>query len=357
MNPLRLKNLYDTGQSAWNLSNKYGSKAGDSTRKWAASNDWSGGGRGFVGALGDMFAGGKAVYDIYQNAKTQARDQASLNFNQQQEDNGLMNQAEWDKLYAAINQPEYKPSIPDFNPLETYESARKRAEKAINPVYEDKIQRFMNRQSELRGEARQTFDLTAEDINASLDEALQENQVSRTRTSEDVAAAIGQLNTQESQYQLDEGEEFNYARENAIQQLANSGMLTSGLGGQQMAERVRRRNIDSERTTDQFDEQREQKRLFETRTFEDLARADEQVEGRAERQTEQAEFDLESTLDEIAYNTRVQKEQFEIDRLGEILSRTESNYNTTVRSIMNDLIKSGRDTRDIDAFARIAGTL
>lgn len=251
------------------------------------------------------------------------------------------------ELRALRNSQPYIPQLPSFDILGNYKKAKASAESQVNPLYQKKLTDFLSNQNRLKTQKQKSAGLERNEVAAQLQELIDSNALKRTRTDEDTNLAIDQINTQEGQFQDDEGQINDLERTQVIQDLATAGLTTSGLGRKRVADQQRVRNVTSERQLDAFNQDRDARELYRTRTFEDLANSDVLGQSRAGRQNEAIDLDLESYMDDLAYQEKTFRLGNELDRIGAVLNATESNRQTGVEEFIASLINGGRRAEDI----------
>lgn len=313
-------------------------RAWDYVTPGAGSNrltDWSGwgdkpssgggGGGGGGGGWGGGSGGGSSASDDW------ARQSAALN-------------AELRRLQASIAA---QPRLASFDVMANWRNAQSAAERAQNPLYEKKLNQFLERNAQKKASKEREFGLTKENINLEQAQTKEDNAVSRQRTAEDTAAAIDKINQTEGYYQTDEGAQFDEQYRQMAQELAASGGGQTGLGRQQTYDQIKLRNITNQRQLDEFKGQREAKQLMKTRTFEDLARGDARADQLATNKTKAAQFDFEDYLNELKYDETTFRYQNEADRLEAVLRDTQNYEKAGVESFLAGLAGQGYNARDI----------
>lgn len=256
-----------------------------------------------------------------------------------------------DEIRRLQNSIAQTPRLPSFDIMANYRNAQSAAEKAVNPLYERKLNDFLAQNAAKQQQKRNEFALNLETIGQEKSDTLATNELTRTRTAEDTAAAIENINTVESNFQADEGEAFDTEYRQLAEQLAAEGAAQTGLGGQQSADQIRLRNVQSKRQLDEFQGQREAKTLFKTRTFEDLARGDTQAETLAQSKTKAAQFDLDSYLEDLAFDERNFRLSNDIERMGAVADEASRQEQLGVEQFLAGLPGQGFRPQDI-AYAR-----
>lgn len=228
--------------------------------------------------------------------------------------------------------------------------ARKAAEGAINPLYQRKLTEFIEEQNVLKARKKSEYQTGVKNLEDSLAQALEGSELSRTRTSEDVATNLGQIDTAEDIMQTDTGDAFATERQGLSEQVFGSGLGTSGLGRQQVAGQQTARNTEEQRAADQFDFNRRTQEVFKARTFEDLAKSDELANLSTVKGKAKAKFDLDNYLEDIEFQTRAQKQLFETDRLQDILAATSNEKGKLVEQFIQGISDPGQRQAAYSAY-------
>lgn len=254
------------------------------------------------------------------------------------------------QLAALQRQLAYQPKLPVFDVMGNYNRARSQAEAAVNPLYDKYLRDFLAGQQVQRTNKQQQTDLTKESTALELQQALAGNDVQRTRTAQDVASAIEKIGEQEQMFQEDTGTQFDTDRRALAEDVAARGLTTSGLGRGQIYDQNNKRNLDEGRQVKEYNNQREAKKLFQARTFEDLARGDDDSRNIAAQKDKQANFDLEAYLEELAVDETQFRNENEYKRLSDVGSQTQSYERAGTQSFLSSLAGAGWRPQDI-AFA------
>jgi hypothetical protein len=197
--------------------------------------------------------------------------------------------------------------------------ARKSAENAVNPYYTKQLNDFLARQAAQKQQQEQQTQMNIQSLEENLTNTLQGNETKKTRTSEDVATDVANINQQEDIFQTDTGQAADAGRIQQARDLAQSG-LTGGMGAQQVESAVDKRNTAEARQGAEFDQARAQQELFKGRTFEDLARSGELATKAKEKGVTQATFDLDNYIKNQGFETESKKSELESSRLAQVLT-------------------------------------
>lgn len=259
------------------------------------------------------------------------------------------------QLAALQSQLAYQPKLAKFDVMGNFNRARSQAEQSVNPLYEKYLRDFLAKQQMQRENKQGETTLRKQSNATELAQALAESGVTRTRTTEDTAAAVQKLTEQEGQFQEDSGTQFDVDRRANAESIAASGLTTSGLGQMKMFEQQDQRNVSEERQVKEFNNQRDAKRLFATRTFEDLARGDENARTISSQKDEAAQFDFDSYLRELAADETQFRTQNEVERLGAINSQAQTYERQGTQQFLASLAGAGWRPQDIALAYQVYG--
>jgi hypothetical protein len=259
------------------------------------------------------------------------------------------------QIAALQRQLAYQPKLPSFDIMANYNRARSQAEAAVNPLYDKYLRDFLAGQEVSRTNKRTEVGIQKEGIAQELQRSLEGNQVNRVRTSEDVNNAITDLNTKEGQFQEASGTQFDVDRRALAEDVAASGLTSSGIGQGKIYDQNNARNLDEGQQVQEYTNQRAAKRLFETRTFEDLARGDKEADQISTNKNKMADFDLEQYLDELATNETQFRNENEAKRLGDVAGQTETYDRAGTQSFLSSLAGAGWRPQDIQLAYQIYG--
>lgn len=239
------------------------------------------------------------------------------------------------------------PRLAKFDVMSNWNNAKSAAERAVNPLYEKKLNDFLEQNQAKSVRKTNEFNMNLENITNEKANTLAENAVGRTRTAEDTALAIEGINTKEGQFQTDEGQSFDQNYRAAAEELAASGAATTGMGKQQTSDMIRLRNVSSQRQLDEFQGQRQAKELFKTRTFEDLARGDATAAQLAESKQKAAQFDLDAYLEDLAFDEKNTRFDNEIARQSAVYENAQQQEKIGVEQFLAGLTGAGYGAKDI----------
>lgn len=248
-----------------------------------------------------------------------------------------------------------QPKLPFYNTSAAWATAQKQAAKAVNPVYVDKLNAYLKKENLQTAQQTTQTATNKAGITDALTQALNDIGTQRTRTGEDQATQIGDINQQETNFQTDEGTQFDRARAALLGEVANSGLTTSGLGKQQGTNAIADRNQASKEQEQQFGNSKRDVNTLATRTFADLSTSENRAQGSATSKTKQEDVNLKNYIDSAKLEENSFRTSNEADRLGAIAGETNNQYTKGVANFIQSLIGSGARSQDIALAQQIYG--
>lgn len=212
--------------------------------------------------------------------------------------------------------------------------ARKAAEKAINPYYTKQLNEFLTQQGVVKQQRQTQYETDVKNLQDQLANTLQGNEITRGRTTQDVAQNLGDINTQADEFQTDVGQQFEQDRLNLARQVS-----TGGLGQQTQETALSQQNVAEKRQEVKFQQARTQQELFKGRTMEDLLRSDELSKTAKVKGEKQVKFDLDNYIQSLGYQEQQTRNQLEQERLqrisGEAQTQAKLRFNQYLSRITN----------------------
>jgi len=228
------------------------------------------------------------------------------------------------------------------------------AKTKVNPYFDQERKLFLGDVERRRSAAKQDTEFQQQEIQTLLDEFLQDTEINRTRTSEDVEGNLGELGQAEGMYQETEAEKAGQERTSVADAIADAGLTTSGLGRQKIAELQKNRNRESKENLRQIDVKKQEQHQFKTRTFEDLAKGETRKKDMSERELKVIKHDLTVKLGNLAYEKVTGLRQNEVRRKEE-LARQQKTYGS--QEYTKFISGLGGNTQLIEAANRAYGGL
>lgn len=220
-------------------------------------------------------------------------------------------------LLAEMRRQREASYLPYFNVMANYTQARGAAEKAVNPLYQQKLTDYLKQAEVQKQRKQEDFNRNTTQLDEALATNLEASGIARTRTAEDVQNNLSQLATAEGEFQQDSGTNFDKAR---LSLLRNVGDAGGGMDAQAINEQTAQQNTAEGRQVRSFNVQKDAQNLLKTRTFEDLARSDTLATKQTGQQKDLVKIDLDRYLQDMVTNEANTRNQLELERLQAVLA-------------------------------------
>lgn len=168
----------------------------------------------------------------------------------------------------------YATPPPNWDLTSIYNQAGAGAAAQVNPYYTLQLQKFQADQANAKAIQQRQQDLGAENLNNTLQNNLQSNQISRGRDSADALLNEQQIGQTADYRQQDQGQAFDQQRIAEAKAQANAGLTGSGLGNQQTLASQTAHTTQEQRQGEADHQAVAAQELSKARNFEDLANSD-----------------------------------------------------------------------------------
>lgn len=209
---------------------------------------------------------------------------------------------------------------PKYDTAALAAQARKAAIKGVSPFYQSQLNSFLKEQAAQKQQFETQNKMNVTNLEDQLKNTLEQNEINRTRTAEDVAANQAEIATTADEFQADAGQEFDATRMDIARNAS-----TGGLGAQQVEGAQKTRNTAEARQVQKFKQAREQQDLFKNRSFDDLARSGKLAGESTEKGKQKEKFDLESFQENIRLAEKSERNRLETAKQADI-SRQQHGY-------------------------------
>lgn len=253
-----------------------------------------------------------------------------------------------DQPLPPVVPPIVRPPKLDFAAVQA--KARADAEGAVNPYYTKQLNDFLAQQAARRQQQQTQYETSVKNLEDQLSNTIAGNEITKGRTTEDVAQNVADINQSADIFQTDTGTAADANRIAQARELAQSG-LTGGLGAQQAETAQTQRNTAEKRQEQEFQKNRTQQELFKTRTFEDLARSGELATKATEKGKTAAKFDLDAFIQGQGFEEQRTRSSLEADRL-QAISREQGNRS---KLAFNQYLANIRDPQQLLLASQIYG--
>lgn len=258
-------------------------------------------------------------------------------------------------LRAAQAELAARPRLPSFNSSAARAQADATAASTVNPVYQDKLNRYIQGKNLRVGQQTEIRTRNKQDIASALAQALEDITTGRVRTGEDAALKTGDIQAEEDTWQRQEGREFERARVALLGDLADAGLTESGIGQGAADDAVTDRNIASEAQEREYGEQKRDVELFRNRTLADLDTKEVREKGGAARRTENEEVALRQFVEEENWKEQDFRAINEAERVAAVTEASRSAYANIIAQTIASLAGSGARSQDIALFKQVYG--
>lgn len=259
------------------------------------------------------------------------------------------------QIAALQRQLAYTPKLPSYDIMGNYNRARSTAEAAVNPLYDKYLRDFLAGQQSSKVAKTNQIANQKEATALDLSQTLAGNEVNRGRTAQDTVSSIEKLNTQEGQFQQASGTQNDQDRRALAEQQAAAGLTSTGIGQGVVYDQNNKRNLDESQQVQEYTNQRQAKKLFEARTFEDLARGDKDANAIATNKNKAADFDLEAYLTDLANNETQFRAENEYKRVSDVNAQSDTYARQGTQSFLASLAGAGWRPQDIALAYQVYG--
>ena len=248
-----------------------------------------------------------------------------------------------------------RPKLPSFNYADTYSRAQNTAASTVNPIYTDKLNKYLEGKRIRSGQKTTEIERNKQDIATALQQSIEDTNLARGRTEEDATMRMGDITSNENSFQRNEGRQFDQARSALLGDVANAGLTESGVGQNIVQNAVTDRNLASEDQTREFNNARRDTEVFRTRTLADLDTTSAREQGAATRRTEGEDISLRNFIENENFDEGQFRLTNEAERIGSINAATNDAYNKILAQTIASLAGSGARAQDIALFKQIYG--
>ena len=197
-----------------------------------------------------------------------------------------------------------RPWIPNLDVNKIYNTAKQKASGEANSWYQKELGVFLdqiNYKKQLQGDY---YNTTIQGLENQLKNLIEGNVTTRGRTLEDTDYNLGMIKTNEADRQTYEAQQFDQARRGIQEQLGASGLSTSGMGRQKLANAgFERKMTETAQAREVEDQKRTQEKTL-SRTFEDLATSEKRKTEETELGKRQAKISFDDAMNDLAMTER-----------------------------------------------------
>lgn len=272
-----------------------------------ASNALQGQG-GFLGGVGNAIDIGQQVGSVLGSAQQEQQRQRQ----QQRQERQSEIDDYIDSLDNQLDQIQMPALAPDFDSRSNRKRARRKAAKAQNPVYERKLNQFMEEFDRQREQARTGAQQGRQELRTELEQTREDVATEQQREKEDFQTDIEEQTQEQRTTERVGGREFNRNRRDLQEDVAARNMATSGLGRQEITEAEEDRATQVQRTEQEFENKEAARQRLRDRTLDDLMTRKERAEESTERGIEKVDVNLENELARI--RNQQKRREFDVEQ-------------------------------------------
>ena len=270
---------------------------------------------------------------------------------------------DWARESAALNaqlaalqqQIARQPRLPDFDILSSWNRAKQTATQAVTPLYNKKLNIFLEGQGIKKQTKTKERDLSKENNQIGLNNSLQDSSISRTRTGEDLANVLASIGQNRDDFLVDDAQAFDVARRALMEETAAGGATDTGLGQQAIGQQQDDRNRSSDRQMNEFRNQEAAKQLLATRTIDDLALSDTRSKQKKGQDDKAVDIDFEGYMSSLANEEKGFRLQNELDQALAIAQQTQTYQQQDVAQFIAGLSGQGWRAQDIALAKQVYG--
>lgn len=271
--------------------------------------------------------------------------------------------SDWARESAALNaqlaalqaQIAAQPRLPDFDILANYNRAKQTATQAVTPLYNKKLNTFLEGQGIKKETKTKERNLAKENNSIALNNALEDSSISRTRTGEDLANVLTAIGQQRDDFLVDDAQAFDVARRALMEETAAGGATDTGLGQQAIQGQQDDRNRNADRQMTEFRNQEAAKQLLATRTIDDIALSDTRSKQKKGQDDKAVDIDFEGYMKSLANEEKGFRLQNDLDKALAIAQQTQTYSDQGVAQFIAGLSGQGWRAQDIALAKQVYG--
>ena len=254
---------------------------------------------------------------------------------------------------ALLKQLNSQPRNVSYDLAGSWNKAREMATQAVNPIYQQKMTDFVNRQTQELGRKQSDITSGKSALDTALNQLYQDTGVARRRTLEDTNTNIDDIRATQAFQDRQESLNFDAANRALTEGLGAGNMAESGLGQQQVQEAQQQRREMSNEAVRQMDNKVEAANTLMNRSFEDLDTKETRGAESTTEQKQKLDIDLERFIEDQAYTKDQQTKQWELDKAADIANKSVGTQRQLVDEWIASLAGKGYTAQEIANAASI----
>ena len=273
-------------------------------------------------------------------------------------DSGTSSSTAADDYYKSLadyykSQIQTVPRFINYDISASWNKAREMAANAVNPVYQQKLTDYVNRQKTELNRQQEDTATSKSQLDLALKQLYEDTGVERARTAEDTATNIKDIQDTRNYEARNEGLSFDTANRNLNESLGSAGMATSGLGQQAVQETQLARRDQSNEAIRQSTNSVEAQKTLMNRTFQDLITKEARGEESTTASKTKLDLDLERFIEDQQYDLDQQQKTLEISKQADIASKSIGLQSQLVDQWLASLSGQGYTADEISRAAAI----
>ena len=262
-------------------------------------------------------------------------------------------------LQAQLNSLQnYQPPalrVAQFDSLANYNNAKRTATAAVTPLYNKKLNLFLEGQGIKKDTKTKESNLSRENSNIALQNALGDSSTSRVRTGQDLANVLAAIGQGRDNFLVDDAQQFDQARRGLMEETAAAGGTDTGLGQQAIGQQQSDRNRASERQITEFQNQEAAKQLLATRTIDDLATSDTRSKQKKGQEDKATQLDFDSYMKSLANDEKSFRVSNDLEKALAIAQQTQTYDKEGTTRFIAGLANQGYSGEEIALAKQIYG--
>lgn len=224
------------------------------------------------------------------------------------------------QLAAALRTPQ--PRFINYDITGSWNKARQMAQQAVSPIYQQKMNDFIKRQSVELGRQKADTASGKSSLDLAYQRLLEDTGVARNRATEDASTNINDIRDTQAFNTRQESLNFDAANRALNEGLGAGNMAESGLGQQQVQEAQMARRDQSNESIRQMDNKVEAQNTLMNRTFEDLTTKETRTGEDTTQKKQKLDLDLERFIEDQAYSKDQQFKEWDLSKAADIANKS-----------------------------------
>lgn len=264
-------------------------------------------------------------------------------------------QAQNSQIQNLIAQLNAAPKLPSYDILGNYNKAKQQATANVTPLYDQKLQQFLDAQATETANKQASASLNFENNGIAQTNTLADNTTSRDRTGTDLLSALQLIQQDRGNFLQSDGNQFDVARRSLQGSTAAAGATDTGLGQQAIDTQLTNRNISADRQMQTFVNSEAAKNTAASRTLQDLSTSDTRAGQQKTQADKGVQLDLNAYLDGLTNATASKRLELDQAKASDIAGQTGDISKQLAQQFIASLAKKGARAQDIALAQSVYG--